>query len=160
MRGVLKITLADGTTKSSSAVNRELQDTVSSLPISSTHAPIRILAVEPESDIRDLYRRYLSYQGITLTTANNGGECLRSLNGNGKHKASSYDMILLDWHLDDESPESIIKQIRDKIPDQQIIVTATNLNGHAKGLRSIGIEVLEKPFRFSKLLSMIRPKIN
>lgn len=143
--------------KSRSVDSNALQNTVSALPISSRHAPIRILVVEPEPDIKALYYRYLNYQGIALTAASDGGECLKYINGNGRHEGSAFDMVILDWHLHDISAESIVKKIREKVSDQQIIVTGTDLDGKRKELGAIGIEVLEKPFRFSELLSLIKP---
>ena len=123
--------------------------------------PIRILVVEPESDIRLLYRQYLHSMPVDLVTVAGGRECLEQTVA--PHKRDLYDIIIIDTHLKDSSGFHIAKKILEENPDQQIIFTTTwdsetigsDLKAHS--LESIKYPVLHKPFMFSSLLGVIRP---
>lgn len=122
---------------------------------------IRILVVEPESDIRLLYRRYLHSMPVDLVTVAGGRECLEQ--AVTPHKRSLYDVIIIDTHIKDSSGFHIAKKILEENPDQQIIFTTTwdpetigsDLKAHS--LESSKYPVLHKPFMFSSLLGFVRP---
>jgi hypothetical protein len=69
---------------------------------------------------------------------------------------------MLDDHLKDASAKEIAQQIITEIPDQRIVFTTTLDTEELKAnMQSIPInsnEVLVKPFLFSKLLELLRPK--
>ena len=122
--------------------------------------PIRILVAEPDLDIRNLYYAYLDSLGFDVVTVESGNKCL-------KHAFDStddgYDMIILDSHLHDIGGLEVAKNIRNRIPNQKIVLTTTYpLDQISNSLGSIGLiqeDVMLKPFKFSTLLSVIKPKL-
>jgi CheY-like chemotaxis protein len=121
---------------------------------------IRLLVVEPESDIRVMYRRYLNSLPIDLTIVAGGRECLQAIN---QEHEDAYDIIIIDTHIRDSGGLHIAKRIHDENPDQQIIFTTTwdpetmGLDLMAHSLAPNKYAILHKPFMFSQLLGYIRP---
>lgn len=66
----------------------------------------RILLVEDEKDIRDLYEQILSGAGFTVDTAENGEE------GYTKAKSGDYDLILLDIIMPKLDGLSVLKRLK------------------------------------------------
>ena len=77
-------------------------------------------------------------------------------------KDKEFDSIILDTHIRDISAFEVARKIRDKLPNKKIILTTTySLNNIRNIIDSIGIkseEVVLKPFRFSKLFSIIESR--
>jgi DNA-binding response OmpR family regulator len=111
------------------------------------------LVVEKEPDIQVLYNRYLDSAGLKPVIVGSSKECLDVISTNG----TRFDMVIVNTHLSDVDGISLAKKLRERIPDQRIIITSTALNEKKKELEEIGVEILEKPFRFANLLSLIRP---
>ena len=121
---------------------------------------IRILIAEPEMDIRNLYDAFLDSLGIEVVSVESGNKCLESAfdtDGDG------YDMIILDSHLNDIGGLDLARRIHEKMPNQRIVLTTTlPLSQIRNVLNSTGInqeDVLLKPFKFSTLLSVIKPRL-
>jgi CheY-like chemotaxis protein len=122
--------------------------------------PMRILVAEPDMDIRNLYYAYLDSLGLDVVTVESGNKCLEFVfdsTGDG------YDMIILDSHLHDICGLEVAKNIRNRIPNQSIVLTTTYPLGQIRStLDSMGInqeDVMLKPFKFSTLLSIMKPKL-
>ncbi len=119
--------------------------------------PLRLLIAEPEEDIQMLYRRYLDSLSLDLTVVSTGYDCLESVFNTVESK--DFDMIILDTHLKDISGIEIAREIKQRLPDQRIIITTTTTS--TDEIERIGITqdgILQKPFRFSKLLGLIKPE--
>lgn len=114
---------------------------------------IQILIAEIEPDIQALYKRYLDSSGLRAVFVNSGKECLCALFADN----ASFDVVIVDTHMDGIGGISLAKKIREGMPNQRVIVTSTAPDKERKELEAMGIEMLEKPFRFSSLLSMIKP---
>lgn len=123
------------------------------------NAQIKILIVEPEPDLRNLYTEYLNGLGIEVVIVDNGDKCMENL----IELKGPFDMIILDLHIHDMSGSDLVKKIREKLPDQRIVLTTTNTSTEINDIEHlIDIElddVLLKPFTFTKLLAVIKPKI-
>jgi CheY-like chemotaxis protein len=124
----------------------------------------KILIVEPDPDLRQLYGIYLhqmGYKDIVITDS--GRNCLAEAL-NTAHP-QSYHVIVLDTHLKDIPVTQVAKKITDRKPDQQIIFTTTltsdNLNQpfSSNGRNNITETILTKPFRLSSLSSAIDKSI-
>jgi DNA-binding response OmpR family regulator len=122
--------------------------------------PIRILVAEPDMDIRNLYYAYLDTLGFDVVTVESGNKCLEYAFDSTD---DGYDMIMLDSHLHDIGGLEVAKNIRNRIPNQKIVLTTTYpLDQISNSLGSIGInqeDVMLKPFKFSTLLSVMKPKL-
>jgi CheY-like chemotaxis protein len=121
--------------------------------------PLRVLIVEPEPDIQQVYNIWLKSMGFKdIVVTDSGKKCL-----DGIIKSQEFDMIILDTHLRDISCTQVAKQIVGIKPDQRIIFTTTlPYNIVMQDIDSIGIKnnsnikgILTKPFRFSELSSLI-----
>jgi DNA-binding response OmpR family regulator len=70
-----------------------------------------------------------------------------------------FDLIILDTHLKDISGIEVARKIKQRLPDQWIIITSTTASVSEMG--SFGLskdDILQKPFSFSKLLGLVKPK--
>jgi CheY-like chemotaxis protein len=132
--------------------------------VSQTQMSKKILIVEPDPDLRQLYGIYLrqmGYKDIVITDS--GRNCLAEAL-NIAH-SQSYHVIILDTHLKDIPVTQVAKKIIDRKPDQQIIFTTTltsdNLNQpfSSNGRNNITETILTKPFRLSSLSSAIDKSI-
>jgi DNA-binding response OmpR family regulator len=86
--------------------------------------PARILIVEDEEYLRDLYQEVLSDQGYQVDTAQDGNEGLTKI------KQGGWDLVMLDIILPGIDGISIMKQIKaapPQIPNKKIIFL-TNLD--------------------------------
>ncbi|HET7149404.1 MAG TPA: response regulator [Candidatus Nitrosopolaris sp.] len=127
--------------------------------------PIQILVAEPERDLQQIYNiwlRSMGFKNITITESARKclDELLKIIDAN-KNKTNGFDMVvILDTHLKDIPCIQVAKEIVNKRPNQRIIFTTTlPPDNFRQDLYSNGIknnnEILLKPFRFSKLLSLI-----
>ena len=129
---------------------------------------LRILVLEPDADTRLVYRRYLRSLPIELVTLDDGIEWLEKtiMVGNNNNRQQDYDLIIIDAQVKDNGGGGIhiAKEILKKKPYQQIIFTTTSdIHEIGSELESHLLEtdnkysILQKPFRFSQLLALIRP---
>ena len=119
--------------------------------------PVRVLVAEPEEDIQMLYREYLELRGLELTIVSTSDTCLGSI-FNTVH-SEGFDIIILDTHLKDISGIEVARKIKQRLPDQRIIITSTTT--YPDGIECAGMSkdyILQKPFYFSKLLGLIKPE--
>lgn len=84
--------------------------------------PPKVLIIEDEQFIRDIYKRQLEKNGIAVDGFSNGTEGLQALSQN------KYDIILLDIMLPDLNGLEILKQIKQNTSSQNIpVIMLTNL---------------------------------
>lgn len=106
-----------------------------------------------------LYKRYLHSAGLHPVIVESGKECLNAVFA----EDARFDMVIVDTHLGDIAGISVAKMIRERMPEQRIILTSTSspADGLEKEeLKLLGIsekDLVLKPFRFAQLLSLIRP---
>ncbi|MEW6603770.1 MAG: MEDS domain-containing protein [Thermoproteota archaeon] len=113
----------------------------------------RILIADANHDMKYLYSRYLGKTGFDVTIVDNDSECLdRVFNV----EDAGFDIIILDAHLDEQEIETI-RKIRERLPDQRIILTTTLVADRVES--ESGVDVITKPFSLSKLLTLIGPKV-
>ncbi len=138
--------------------------------ISPLEIPIYILVAEPERDLQQIYSIWLSSLGFkNIVITDSGKKCLDELlkiTNTNKNKTHGFDMIvILDTHLKDIPCIQVAREIVTRRPEQQIIFTTTLPPDNVRqDIYPIGIksnnEILVKPFRFSRLLSLIGRSIN
>lgn len=128
--------------------------------------PLRVLIVEPEPDIQQVYNIWLKSMGFEIVITDSGKKCLDEIlkiADINKNNSQEFDMLILDTHLRDINCTQVAKEIVDIKPDQRIIFTTTlPYNIVRQDIDSIGIKnnnnikgILTKPFRFSELSSLI-----
>lgn len=115
----------------------------------------RVLVAESDEDIQLVYRLGFDLLRLKLTIVSTGGKCLDTVFNTVNKK--DFDMIILDTHLKDMSGIKVARKIKQRLPDQRIIITSTTAVS-VEEIEHLGISrdyVLEKPFHFSKLRALI-----
>lgn len=120
--------------------------------------PLRILVAEPEPDIQTLYKRHFQTLPVDTVLVENGKECLEQALILG-----GFDVVIIDTHLNDLGGIETARKILEEKPTQNIVLTTTqdpdSIQAHLKSesLDANAAHVLVKPFRFSQLLSVLKP---
>lgn len=84
--------------------------------------PVKVLCVEDEEFISELYKRALTKEGYDVTIVSSGKEGLEEA------KKNIYDIMLLDLMVPDILGIDILKQLRQGIPSLKTkIIITTNL---------------------------------
>jgi DNA-binding response OmpR family regulator len=112
-------------------------------------------------DIQSLYRDYLGSRGIFVQVIGDGKQLLEFIEST---KNFDYELIILDTYLSDMPGIDVVKKILDKKPEQRIVLTTTYDSNRISDLvKELGIhpeDILQKPFLFSNLISVINEKRN
>jgi CheY-like chemotaxis protein len=82
--------------------------------------PIRVLLIEDDSTIAEMYRLQLDYDGYQVTVVNTGESAIRSL------EASQPDIILLDLLLPDRSGLEVMVDINQAFSNHPPVVILSN----------------------------------
>lgn len=116
---------------------------------------MKVLLVDDNQDITDLFSKFLKAKGYENVTTNDSREALERI------KTEMYDVIFLDLHMPELSGLEIIQDLEAEniLKDQNIILfsaqsfTAINTNNllKKKGIASC----LEKPLQLSEILAKI-----
>jgi CheY-like chemotaxis protein len=117
----------------------------------------RVLIAEPERDIQMLYPLYLESLGLEVTIVSTSDKCLDSVFN--AVDSEGFDTIILDTHLKEMSGMEVARKIKQRLPDQRILITSTIVS--ADEIEHLGMskdDILQKPFHFSKLLDWIKPE--
>jgi len=129
--------------------------------------PLRILVVEPDPDLQQVYGIWLSSMDFNAIITDSGKRCLDEVlkatyEGEGKdeNKSEGFDIIILDTHLYGITCLQVAEKITSEKTDQRIIFTSTMPSTFVKEniVNPIGDNknrILIKPFQLSDLLSLL-----
>ena len=156
------IDMAGHTVMTSSAVGKHVEgpplrpiESANSQTESQTH----ILIAEPNSELRSVYSMWLWSRGFkNILVTDSGSKCIEEFDRIRNINQRSNVIVILDSHLKDISFIELAKQIINKRPDQMLILTTTLPSKVVNSLNiniDSNIKVLLKPFKLSKLLSLI-----
>lgn len=120
---------------------------------------LNILIIESDPDLMTLYVEFFAKRNINTLVTSDSNESLSAI------KEKNYDIIILDTHLAGSlQATDLAKEIYRIRPTQRIILTTTNpLYQSSTGIRSLKLtseDVLVKPFKLSRLFSVIEDKRN
>lgn len=103
--------------------------------------PARILIVDDEESIRFILMRTLRQEGHLLETAVHGGEAIQKI------KQNSYDLILLDLHMEPIGGMEVFAFVRQQDPDIMVIILTAHgaLESSVEALRLGAFDYLFKP---------------
>jgi two-component system phosphate regulon response regulator PhoB len=100
-----------------------------------------VLVVEDEVKIRELVRRYLEHEDLSVLTTGSGAEALTML------ETQQVDMIVLDLNLPDVSGETIAAEVRSRSALPILMLTAKSSEAdRIRGLELGADDYLTKPF--------------
>jgi CheY-like chemotaxis protein len=112
-------------------------------------AHLRILAIEDDPDLAELYESFLAGEGHDVLLAHNGREALRLL-------GERPDVILLDLRLPDTDGAILLRRIRSwpGLGKTRVIVVSSTMPDDPRGIAGADA-VVSKPFDLSELLGTI-----
>ena len=113
-----------------------------------------ILIAERDPVLRNTYERYLTSHGCRVATVSNGLDCLKFF----RHFLP--EVIVLEWEMPWGGGDGVLALIREEFPlltVKVVVVTDDATAVHPPKSASIPVVAcLEKPFRMSELLRVIR----
>ena len=108
---------------------------------------LRILAVEDDQDLAELYESFLSWEGHDVLLAHNGREALRLLR-------ERPDVILLDLRLPDTDGAVLLHRMRGQNGGRDVPVIVVSATAPQTDVDDADA-VISKPFDISELLGTI-----
>ena len=114
----------------------------------------RILVVDDESPIRDMFRRILEPEGHEVVEASNGNEALQAL------QETSFDLVITDINMPFKDGIETIIDLRRNYPEIKIIAIsgggAAGIENHLEIAQRIGAhEVFRKPLKLKNIADAI-----
>ena len=112
----------------------------------------RVLLVDDEEKFLEMMAERMRARGMQVTTATSAAEAVRTA------EKESFDAIVLDLKMPDMDGIEVLKLLKQKRPDSQIIL----LTGHAtveKGIEAMklgAMDFLEKPADLNELSNKIK----
>ncbi|SKA80005.1 Response regulator receiver domain-containing protein [Paucidesulfovibrio gracilis DSM 16080] len=112
----------------------------------------KVLLVDDEKDFLESLSERMSVRGMNVSTAENPAEAMKAVD------ADSYDAIVLDLQMPEMNGIDLLKFIREKHPEMQVIL----LTGHAtleKGVQAMklgAMDFMEKPADIDVLTDKIK----
>lgn len=113
----------------------------------------KILVIDDEPGIRDLFSYFLQPHNIEVTTAADGIE------GLGKLKDDAFDLVFLDVHMPKMRGPEVLKEIKKIKPKQVVIIFSSSsdpayvFESNAKRLGAF--ECLFKPFLIDDIMGIM-----
>jgi DNA-binding response OmpR family regulator len=110
-----------------------------------------VLVVEDEVKIRELVRRYLEHEALSVLTTGSGAEALTML------ETQRVDMVVLDLNLPDVSGESVAAEVRSRSSIPILMLTAKSSEAdRIRGLELGADDYLTKPFSPRELVLRVQ----
>lgn len=115
--------------------------------------PKKILVVDDEDEVRELFNNYLSKKGYLVDVAKNGLEAIK------KTDAEKFDFVFLDIKMSGLDGVETFKRIKEKDP-QSCIIIMTGYRTMAEELITDSLKtqihsILYKPFSMKEALKII-----
>ena len=114
----------------------------------------RILVVDDDDQFRKMLSKMLKTEGYEVTEAANGNKAIE------QHSAQSFDLIITDIIMPDKEGIEVIVEIKDIDPKSKfIVVSGANWYGsdvEFEVAKTLGAQVLQKPFEHEALLEAIK----
>ena len=110
-----------------------------------------VLVVEDELKIRELVRRYLEREALSVLTTGSGAEALTML------ETQEVDLIVLDLNLPDVSGETVAAEVRSRSAIPILMLTAKSTEAdRIRGLELGADDYLTKPFSPRELVLRVQ----
>jgi len=114
-------------------------------------APIHILVVDDEAEVRTLLRSGLEQEGYSVSEAQDGGELMAAL------EKSRVDLITLDLRLAGEDGFTLARQVRTKLNVPIVMISGkSDMIDRVVGLELGADDYITKPFHMREVVARIR----
>jgi two-component system response regulator PilR (NtrC family) len=113
---------------------------------------MNILIVDDEEVLQDILTRLIREEGHQPLSARTGGEALEILD------RDEVDLVLLDLMLPDLHGQEVLRQIRERDPDQVVVVITaySSIEGAIEAMREGAFHYLPKPFKNDEVRITLR----
>ena len=111
-----------------------------------------ILVVDDDADVRSLLTDLCADEGYQVSTAKTGQEALASV------ESKRPDLVMMDVQLPDQDGLAVLKQLRQKHPELEVIVM-TAFGGSSVAIKAMeqgAYDYVTKPFEIDDLLATLR----
>jgi two-component system repressor protein LuxO len=115
-------------------------------------SPARVLVVEDEPQLANLYAAYLEREGITPLLVDSGAAALSSA------ADKAYDVVLLDINLPDMNGLEVLRSLAGRVNGPTVIVITAlgSINLAVEAMRAGAYDFLVKPFTAERFLVTLR----
>lgn len=116
----------------------------------------RILVVEDEEDLLEIYSSFLRNEGYTVETALDGRRAIE------KAKKTEFDLVLLDIKLPDIMGDEVARKLKE-INEGIIIVMVTGFPSFQESINSLDLgiyDILLKPITGEELLRVMKEALS
>jgi len=112
---------------------------------------IRILVVDDEEPIRDLFEEFLSDQGFSVVTAPDGETALRLM------KEDSFDLLITDLEMPDIRGIDLLEKAKEMVdPPTTILITGYGtVETAVEAMKKGAYDYVLKPFKLNEILQII-----
>ncbi len=112
----------------------------------------RVLVVDDEEDIRDLFQAILEDEGMSVVCSNNYMQAIAAFEQN------SFDLVCTDITLGGKSGLDFLKEIRKRGSAVHVLVITgfPNLGSAQEAIRSGAFDYLSKPVRNAEFLQRVK----
>lgn len=111
-------------------------------------APLKVLIVDDEPDLRDVLEDAFVLKGCEVESARNGREAL------GKFASGVYDLLVTDLNMPEMDGRTLLEQIHERFDDRPYLVAISGL-GETKGEKHLVDTYLLKPFGIREVEGVI-----
>jgi DNA-binding NtrC family response regulator len=117
----------------------------------------KILFVEDDPEMRDVYSENFASPEFESAIASNGQDALERL-----HNGERYDLIISDNYMPEMNGISMLKEIHKKFPDTKVILITGygNWEDYVSAYNSGVLRFLDKPVKMAELKRLIRELIS
>lgn len=117
---------------------------------------VRVLVVEDDLSILQLYKMMLEMEGFDTSTANNGEKAVKMY----KSSNETLDIVLMDHRMPIKNGLEAAKEILAIDYDAKIIFVSAEPKIKSKALSVGAIKFIKKPFSFDYLIRSIKTILN
>jgi len=112
----------------------------------------KILVVEDNPGIRELFRELLSQEGYTVKLAQNGKEALL------KVRKESFDLILTDVKMPQMSGIQLLEELQKIVPDTKVVIITATADSEiaVKAMKLGAYDYITKPFYLDSILQKVK----
>ncbi len=106
-----------------------------------------ILLLDDDSKVREILKTFIKKFGYACVEAQNGKQAREEM----KKEGNKCEVLIMDWKLEDESPEDVIKSLR-KIEPDLIVIVVSGYAADKKAVKKLNIQRwFIKPYNKNRL---------
>jgi CheY-like chemotaxis protein len=123
--------------------------------LASSKGVLRILVADDDPQITKLYREALGTLGHLVSTVQNGGEALRTL------ESGSFALLITDYHMPGLSGLQVVQELRRRRLQTPVLLVSSHLPEDVRSACAADplVSLMEKPFSLEELREAIEQAV-